>query len=144
MIISKTCTWGIRAIVFLAQLDRNEYVTTEVVASRLGLSPHTLAKVLQQLTDTQILTTQRGPKGGVSLGRPMSEISLYDMVCAIDGDGIFKECFLGLPGCGTAEPCPAHDMWSDVRNELTSMSKQATLIELRNDSRFIVASLANT
>jgi hypothetical protein len=38
---------------------------------------------------------------------------LYEIVVAIDGEDLFRECVLGLPGCGDATPCPLHDEWID-------------------------------
>jgi Rrf2 family iron-sulfur cluster assembly transcriptional regulator len=49
---------------------------------------------------------------------------------AIDGNDLFQECVLGLPSCGEAEPCPLHDEWTDERDRVERMFRNATLAEL--------------
>jgi DNA-binding IscR family transcriptional regulator len=55
---------------------------------------------------------------------------LYDLIAAIDGTEVFTECMLGLPGCGHAEPCPAHEHWIEVRQKFTAIAKSVTLKSL--------------
>ena len=49
---------------------------------------------------------------------------------AIDGIELFTECALGLPGCGTAKPCPLHDKWADTRDGIREMLENTSLVEL--------------
>lgn len=130
MILSKSCIYGIQAAIYVAAQEDARYVSISTVAQRLNISFHFLTKVLQQFTQAGIMTSHRGPTGGVMISRSALEVTLYDMVCAIDGSGIFTECMLGLPGCGHHEPCPAHDHWISVRQQFTLIAKQVTLASL--------------
>lgn len=130
MILSKSCIYGIQSAIYVAAHDADGYVSISQIASELQISFHFLTKVLQQLTQEGIMNSYRGPRGGVALAKNKADISLYDLVAAIDGTAIFTECMLGLPGCGVAEPCPAHDHWTRLRVELTGIAKRLSLKDL--------------
>lgn len=55
------------------------------------------------------------------LAKSSDSISLFDLVKSIDGDDIFKECFLGLPDCGNSLPCPLHDQWATIRENMAKV-----------------------
>jgi len=130
MILSKSCIYGIQATIHVAAETESGYVPINRISEQLNISFHFLTKVLQQFTQAGLLVSYRGPKGGVALAKPPSKISLYDLVAAIDGTNVFTECMLGLPGCGHAEPCPAHDHWVKVRQQFTDIAKGLTLEQL--------------
>ena len=130
MTLSKTCIYGIRAVLFTASYGGKEYVPIRRIAEGLGISFHFLTKILQILTQKGIMNSYRGPKGGIILARPAAEISLAEIVVAIDGDDIFQECILGLPGCSDQNPCPLHDDWRMHRMNLKKMLQQTTVAKL--------------
>lgn len=127
MFLSRSCEYGIRATIYVAAHEHDGYVPIRVIGRELGLSGHFLTKILQQLTQQGIMQSHRGPGGGVSLAKASAEISLHDIVVAIDGANVFTECVLGLPGCGNSQPCPLHDKWMKTRAELTETFKNADL-----------------
>jgi Rrf2 family protein len=130
--LSKSCEYGLRAALYLASLDEKGYVPISTISEELDISFPFLTKIFQKLNDAGLLTSQRGPKGGVALTQPADEVTLYEIVVAIDGEDLFQECVLGLPDCGNAEPCPLHDEWTENRNQVEKMFQNATLAELPN------------
>lgn len=128
--LSKSCEYGLRAVLYLASLDQEGYVAIGTISEELDISFPFLTKIFQKLNDAGLLTSQRGPKGGVALTQPADKVSLYEIVVAIDGDDLFEECVLGLPNCGDAEPCPLHDEWAGERDRVERMFRNATLAEL--------------
>lgn len=144
MLLSKSCEYGLRAMLYLAlrgaaetEADAAEaeeasrgYVSIRTVSDELEIGFSFLTKVFQQLNDAGLLTSKRGPGGGVALTHSPSDIPLYDIVVAIDGDELFEECVLGLPGCGEAEPCPLHEQWTDERERLRQLFRSTTLAEV--------------
>ena len=135
MFLSKSCIYGIQATIHVAAQEERGYVPINRIAERLNISFHFLTKVLQQFTSAEILTSYRGPKGGVALARPPEQISLYDLISAIDGKDIFTECLLGLPGCGDAAPCPAHEQWMLVRERFTEVALELNLKTLAKNAK---------
>ena len=84
------------------------------------------------LAQEGILISYRGPNGGVALARSADRITLREIVTAIDGEELFFECLLGLPGCGEQRPCPLHQWWAAVRTELSQVFAGTTVAELRD------------
>jgi len=131
MVLSKACTYGVLASLYVArEASRSRgYVSIGRMSKELNISFHFLTKILQQLTSAGILTSMKGPKGGVALKRDPKEISLVDVVVAIDGMGLFTDCLLGLPGCGEDKPCPVHDDWAGIRSDLFHTFRGKSLAE---------------
>jgi len=87
------------------------------------------AKILQQLSRAGLLQSLKGPTGGFLLARPAEQIMLVEIVSAIDGDAIFSGCGLGLKECNALHPCPLHDKFKVVRDELSQMLRTTSLKE---------------
>ncbi|MDR8393185.1 Rrf2 family transcriptional regulator [Aliifodinibius sp. S!AR15-10] len=130
MLLSKSCVYGLRAALYLAAGNNGEYVSIGKMSERLDISFHFLTKILQQLTAADLMESHKGPNGGVKLAKPGSEISLIEVVIAIDGAELFTECALGLPGCGVEKPCPLHDTWAETRDSIREMLENTTLTHL--------------
>ncbi|MDX1640658.1 MAG: Rrf2 family transcriptional regulator [Balneolaceae bacterium] len=130
MLLSKSCVYGLRASLYLASKKNEEYIPIRIMSDKLEISFHFLTKILQQLTAEEILESFKGPNGGVRLKKPGTEIPLMDIVLAIDGPQLLTECALGLPGCGTKNPCPLHDKWAETRDSIRGMLEDTTLKEL--------------
>ena len=114
----------------LAALDEEGYVSIGSISEKLDISFHFLTKTFQKLTDADILTSHRGPKGGVAFRMDPEDITLKMIVVAIDGDKLFTECILGLPGCGDHKPCPLHEGWAVERSRLDYLLANTTLEEM--------------
>lgn len=130
MLLSSACVYGLRASVYLAKGTETSYVSITKISEDLGISRHFLTKVLQQLTEADILESHKGPKGGVKLIEDGSNIYLLDIVAAIDGLDLFTECVLGLPGCGIEKPCPMHDKWAGTRESIREMLEETSLKDM--------------
>jgi Rrf2 family transcriptional regulator, iron-sulfur cluster assembly transcription factor len=143
MLLSKSCVYGVQAAIYVAALPKNEYVSIQEIAGKLNISFHFLTKVLQNLTQSGIMVSYRGPNGGIALARPSSSVSLADIIEAIDGSEIFYECLLGLPGCGSDDPCPAHENWTLMRTRLHNLCRTLTLEELGKRANQLNVRLAN-
>jgi Rrf2 family transcriptional regulator, iron-sulfur cluster assembly transcription factor len=128
--LSKSCLYGIQAALYLAAHDRAGYVSIRQIGQDLGISYFFLTKVLQRLTEKGIMTSFRGPNGGVALHVSAKELTLKQLIVALDGPGMFVECVLGLPGCGSEKPCPLHADWGVVRQEIETTLAGLTVSEL--------------
>lgn len=130
MLLSSACVYGLRATLYLASESEDSYISITRISEELEISRHFLTKILQELTEAGLMESMKGPKGGVRLKFPGDEIQLLEIVAAIDGMDFLTECALGLPGCGTAKPCPLHDQWADTRDEIRKMLEETSLQEL--------------
>jgi len=138
MLLSKSCEYGIRASLYLASRQEEGYVSIGEISNELDISFPFLTKIFQKLTQAGLMTSYRGPNGGIALARSAGQITLLDIVLAIDGSALFTECVLGLPGCGNQKPCPLHNQWAKERTRLEAMFTNTTLADVSED----IASLA--
>lgn len=130
MLLSSACVYGLRASLYLASLKDNSYTSITQISEELEISRHFLTKILQQLTENNLMESMKGPKGGVRLSHSGDEIKLLEIVAAIDGMDLLTECALGLPGCGSEKPCPIHDQWAETRDEIRQMLEETSLNDL--------------
>ncbi|MCS7225310.1 MAG: Rrf2 family transcriptional regulator [Armatimonadetes bacterium] len=134
MIFSKTCQYAIWAMVELARHyqagNGQKKIKAHEIAKQLDLPFPMVAKVLQMLAQAQLADSGRGPQGGFRLLRDPAEITLLDIMVAIDGPGLLEKCVLGLPMCNENNPCPAHFMWDQARQHVRSFLQSATLDKL--------------
>ena len=125
--ISKTCNYGLRAAIYLAIKENDVLVSINEISKNLNIPFHFLTKTLQQLTQQGLLVSTKGPKGGVKLAKPAKNITLMEIVLAIDGAKLFETCILGLPGCGVLNSCPLHEDWSSAINTLKNTFNKTTV-----------------
>jgi Rrf2 family protein len=126
--ISQTAEYALRAIVCLA--DRTEGpMTTQDIASRTLVPAGYLSKVLQALGRAGLVVSQRGLHGGFSLGRDAKEITVLDVLAAVDPLRRIRECPLGLRSHG-ADLCPLHRRLDSATALVEQAFRDSTIAEL--------------
>jgi len=131
VIFSKKCELALQAVLFLSTQEKNQMTNAREISSRLKIPKEFVSKVLQSLTESGIVDSKKGKGGGFFLARPSNQITLLDIVVAIDSLEIFHKCVLGFPNCSPDSPCPVHDKWGKLRDETYSMLSKQTLNELK-------------
>ncbi len=135
MQITRQADYALRAILYLARLDPQQRASTSQIAEYQQIPPSFLAKIISQLSIAGIINTSRGPRGGVSLARKPEEISLLDVVEAIDGPITLNECTKDPSVCAFGEDCPIHDVWCETQAELVQQLQQSTFDKLLERER---------
>ncbi len=92
MQITRQADYALRAMMFLARLAPNQRAATSQIAEEQQIPPSFLAKIISQLSIAGFIHTSRGARGGVTLARPAAEISILEVVEAIDGPISVNEC----------------------------------------------------
>ena len=129
-VLSKSSEYGLRALLYMVGKGGQEYVSIREMSEQLDISFHFLTKILQSLTQANILASYRGPSGGVAFNISPEKILLIDVVRVLEGDDFFDTCLLGLPGCGEKAPCPMHQFWKEIRGALRREFETTTLSEM--------------
>ena len=132
---SKACEYGIRASIFIAEqslIDRK--VSLKDVAEAIDSPAAYTSKILQKLSRNNIINSDKGPTGGFSMGKKeLEKVKLGSIVFAIDGESIYNGCGLGLKKCNEKMPCPVHNQFKMVRDELKKMLETTTVLSLAVD-----------
>ena len=127
---SKACEYGIKASIFIAQSSmNNKRVSLKEIAEEIDSPVAFTAKILQALARNKVVTSIKGAHGGFEIYNTQ-DITLSAIVSAIDGDTIYSGCGLGLKQCDSNNPCPFHDKFKIVRDNLKSMLENTNLKEL--------------
>ncbi len=120
MQITRQADYAVRAMVYLAQLGPEKRASTSQIAQEKQIPPSFLAKIVSQLSVAGLLQTSRGARGGVSLARSAEDISLLDVVEAIDGPILLNDCVSDNGSCSFGDSCPMKPVWCDAQQELVS------------------------
>ena len=130
---SKACEYGIKATLYIAEqaLKSDKKTGVKDIAKEIGSPEAFTAKILQILTRNKIIFSAKGPSGGFYIPKKdLEKIKLSAIVKAIDGDQVYRDCGLGLSQCNEDKPCPVHDKFKLIRDELANMLTQTSLLEL--------------
>ena len=126
MQITRQADYALRAMIYLSRLEENEKTATSLVAKDQEIPPSFLAKIISQLSIAGLIHTSRGARGGVSLAKPADEISVLDVIEAIDGPIFLNECTGNSTSCPFLDSCPLRDVWREARTDLVDKLSSAT------------------
>lgn len=129
---SKACEYGIRASIYITEQSlRDRKVSLKDVAKAIESPEAYTSKILQQLVRNNIINSDKGPTGGFSMDKQgLEKIKLSTIVTAIDGKDIYSGCGLGLKKCNENKPCPVHNQFKLIRENLKEMLETTTLKSL--------------
>lgn len=126
--LTRAGEYAIRGMVYLSQQQSTDALTLIAdIARTQKVSSSFLAKVFQSLSRAGLVESQRGAAGGVALGRPAHEISLRDIVEAVEGPVALNECLVSDDPCENAENCPLAPVWREAQKRLLTVLASATL-----------------
>ncbi len=129
MQITRQADYAVRAMVYLAQRGANQRASTGQIAKEKSIPPSFLAKIVSQLSVAGLLQTSRGARGGVSLAKPAEDISLLDVVEAIDGPILLNDCVAESNACDYNDSCPLKPVWCDAQKMLLDHLSKANFAQ---------------
>lgn len=125
---SKTCEYAIRAVLYIAsQSHEGKRVGIKEIAENINSPEYFLGKILQRLSRAGIILSVKGPNGGFYLDANGLNRPIADIVITLEGDEIFTGCGMGLSYCSESNPCPLHNEFKKIRNQITYMLHKSTI-----------------
>lgn len=125
---SQTVEYALRAIVFLADAG-DDAVINRTIAERTQVPPGYLSKVLQSLGRAKLVTSRRGPIGGFVLARLPDDITVLDVINAVDPIKRINTCPLDLKSHGSTL-CPLHRKLDDAIAQIESAFASTSIADL--------------
>ncbi len=109
-----------------------EPLRVEEIAATQGIPENYLRRLLIELKRGGLVTSQKGPNGGYLLARHPARITMAEVVEIIEGGYVPTDCLeeTGNPACSRVRPCAMRDVWSEVREAVMGVLRQATLQSL--------------
>ncbi len=129
MQITRQADYALRAMLYLAKLPPNQRAATSQIAEIKKIPPSFLAKIISQLSIAGLIHTSRGARGGVTLARDANDISVLEVVEAIDGPIALNGCTVSPEGCPFSAECPIHTLWCDTQTELVEKLRKTNFAD---------------
>ncbi len=130
MKITRQADYAIRAVVYLSNPSVDGRVPTGVIAEAENIPQPFLTKVISQLSTAGLVITSRGMGGGVMLARSPEEITLLDVIEAVDGPILISHCLLQPNTCQIESYSAVHDTWANIQARLIQDLESVTMAEL--------------
>ena len=130
MKLSTRSTYGVRAMLALAERGSTRPVMSKEIAELQGLPATYLEQLMVLLRKANLLTATRGAHGGYVLARPASEITLLDIIEVLEGSLTLSDCPAGQACCGHPETCALQDVWEEAGQALRDALRNITLANL--------------
>ena len=128
--LSKSGVHAVRALIVLAELPEGQYRGASSIAEQNDAPANYLGKLLQQLARRGLVESQKGLGGGFRLSHKPGQISLYNIIEAIEDVSRWYDCILGKPDCSDDNPCSVHLRWGPVRDAYLKLLKETNLGDL--------------
>jgi Rrf2 family protein len=147
MLISQKCQYGLRAIFELARREsgQREPVSVAEIARAQAIPPRFLEIILGQLKQAGYVVSRRGPQGGYLLARDPAEITVGEVIEAIQGAIGPVHCLIDAgPECPLYGDCVFYPMWERARAALSGVFDDTTFADLVAHEKRRTATAADT
>jgi Rrf2 family protein len=120
------------AVLALACLHGSEdrWVLAQEIADRTNVPKPYLHKILHALGKSGVIQTKRGYRGGMALSRSAADISVFEVVQAVEGRKWKDRCLLGLAECSDERGCPMHDFWTEEKEKIEQKLQAVSLAQV--------------
>jgi Rrf2 family protein len=132
--LSKKADYALIAMKHLAQKRGSGSASAREIAEQYDIPIELMAKVLQRLVRTRLLTSQQGTRGGYTLSRASSTISVADVIQAIDGPFTVTACSTENSDCEQYSKCSIRDPLWRIRERIVQTLGTVTIAEMAAES----------
>ena len=135
LLFSRECEYALQALLYLALQPADRMTSIKTLTGKLKIPYHFLAKILQRLTKKGLLRSLKGPTGGFTLALPAEQITLFQIIEAIDGAGFMNTCVLGFSECSGRNPCSVHEQWGAMRTSIHAMLVNKNIAQMARETK---------
>ncbi len=130
MRLSHKADYGLRLVMELARVYPGGRLPTYEVAKRQNIPEPFLAKIVAELSQSGILDSKRGMRGGIRLARPPEEITLFDVVDALDGPFAFAPCLRDPGFCSMQKNCAMQEALEGAQKVVADYLSSITFAQI--------------
>ncbi len=127
--ISKLTDYAMLIMSYMAR-EPDQVISATTLAERLHLTPPTVSKILKMLAEKALVTSMRGAEGGYRLARPITAISLIDIITAMEGEIAMTECCTHTALCALESMCLMRENWMKINTLIHSILNRYNLSDL--------------
>lgn len=133
MKLSTRGRYGIHAMYDLARCHQSEPQSIKAIAERQNIPEAYLEQLIAVLRRSGLVTSVRGAQGGYLLARPPEEITVGQVLRALEGDLALVDCLVEEDACDKACSCPTRLVWQKLRDGMNQILDGITLQDMLND-----------
>jgi Rrf2 family protein len=130
MIFTNATEYAIRGLAELASRCTSGNLLLDQLVAGTDLPRDFMAKIFQKLVRGGILVSAKGRGGGFALARPGHQITLMQVIEAMEGPQLLDRCVVGLERCNDHMPCPQHDLYKPIRQRLKDYLNTTSVADL--------------
>jgi len=131
--ITKLADYGVMLMSYMADHEQQLRKASDV-ATALHLPLPTVSKLLKCLTQAHIIASVRGVHGGYQLARCAEDISVQDVIQALEGPIALTECSLAIHQCDQVKVCKVQNNWQRISQAVQDALKEVSLADMSNDN----------
>lgn len=128
--LTRGAEYAIRAMTYLARYPEDHIASLHEIGEAQDIPESFLAKILQSLVRGGLTVSQRGAHGGFALARPASQITMQQVIEAVDGPISVNRCVLSPEDCDRNASCTVHVAWLRAQDRLMDVLGSVTLESL--------------
>ncbi len=130
MQLTREGDYGIRSVLYLARQPYKKISFVTEIAEEYKIPRSFLAKILQKLVKAKIVRSYRGVKGGFSLARQAKDISVLDVMEAIEGKLALNLCLVDKKKCDFSRHCPVHQVWGRAQAKVAEVLQKSNFEDI--------------
>ena len=130
MKLTRAGEYAVRIVLHLAQGDPHTWVKRHQISQDMDVPYPFLGKIGPQLAAAGLIEIAQGPKGGYRLARAAENISLLDVVEAVEGPIALNQCLIHIDSCGRSPVCAVHQVWLKARQDMRDTLASANFADL--------------
>jgi Rrf2 family protein len=132
---NKETEYALRSLVYIQRQNyRQMRPGIEEIAKEIEAPQPFTAKILQRLVRLGFVSSFKGKGGGFLFDESRQDITLKELITAVEGGKIFNSCGFGLKYCDTENPCPLHDQYGPIREAINKLVSEETIQSLARKS----------
>jgi Rrf2 family protein len=128
--VTRRVDYAMRIMIELGQLDPGDCLSARELSRKTAVPKAFLHKINADLLKAELVRTYVGAQGGVALSKPSQEISLLQVVEAVEGAFCINSCLIRPRECPRDVICPAHTVWGQLQNTLVQELSKITISKL--------------
>ena len=136
MRLTREGEYAVRTVLYLVTKGSDEITRRRDVSEAMEIPHDFLGKIAQKLAHAKILEIRQGPKGGYRLIPSPDEITILDVIEAVEGPIVLNPCLIHPSICRRSVSCGAHKVWLKARTDLRQTLGTATFRQMADGQEY--------
>lgn len=130
MKITRAGDYALKVMAYIASQGKDKVFMRNELSTICKIPDSFLGKILQSLAKNELLVSERGKKGGFRFVKSPEDVTIYDIITAVEGEITINECLIDKEFCHILNSCNVHNVLNEIRNSFINELKRYTLLDI--------------